>query len=131
LFFSGVFILIERRSLVRKMIKFLVFVRRAMAEEHLFKIPKLCFKISGFEGTSRNQRMIQCFLIASMAISGVFEFLFVVENLQDVLTSAEALAIFATAVLGVVKGLTFFFNLERVLDLMVKIEELNDKGLFV
>jgi hypothetical protein len=112
------------------MFKWISIIKNFLTNESLFKIPKLCFKITAFD-RSNPQKFVHCFLIASIAYSGFFEFMFIVKNLKDILTLAEALGNFSSAILAFVKGLTFVFYLEKVYSLKLKIEQLNGEGLYL
>jgi hypothetical protein len=99
-----------------------------LADESLFKVPKFCIKHSGFLGFSKVQRCFLGFIIFSILYSGFFEFIFIVKHLNEVLTLAEALGTFSTAIEILVKGLVFAYNLEKVHELMGKIEAFTNEG---
>jgi hypothetical protein len=94
----------------------------------MFKVPKFCFKTSGFASQTVFCRIIQRFLVSCVVFGGFSELLFIIKHRDDLIEAADAFATLVTAILSVVKMLTFFFKQQKFHELEAKIKKLNDEG---
>lgn len=115
----------------KKLYKVLLIMRKLLLNKTSFKITKFCFKTTGFQNSKVRSRFQQVLLIAVLLYSGFFELIFIVHHFNDALTAAEAIAPFATGILGIVKGLTMICCLEKAHSLMRRIDNLSDEGLLI
>jgi hypothetical protein len=102
----------------------------SILSEEIFKIPSICLTICGFASQNKYSWIVQWFLIACNAYTGLSELLFIMTHQNDMAEAADAFGTFVTAILVEAKALTFILKRTKVDGLKEKIKKLNNEGLW-
>lgn len=100
-----------------------------MRHEKLFAIQLCCFKVSGFGDQRISLKIVQLCLTFILMFCTTSEIMFIVKNRRNVLASAEAFGPLATAIIGLVKIITFYVSLKKFYVFIEKIQKMGKEGL--
>jgi hypothetical protein len=101
-----------------------------LRNEKLFKIPSICYRVSGFSGRTKFFQFIQWFLILSNTYAGFSELWFVIKHRDSLIEAADACGTLVSAILVQPKALVYMFKREKFERLREKIKILVDEGLW-
>jgi hypothetical protein len=98
----------------------------------IFEIQKKCFSLTFYHRNLKFEKvfkLIQPIFLAIFAYTVALQLIYVCLNIRDVMEAAESFGLFATAFLGLIKTLTFYFYMETFYDFMEKLRKMSNEGL--